>query len=381
MELFIELETLKLVTSQTDRREQRTLTIKRGDALPLKVRFLESQTPTRLDATTVINFALKESGKYDDDPVVLEQSFTASTVEDPDSDPHYTASPGLNTTELNDLFLIDSDSSNDPESVSLMGELSWKASGESGPTSIKTFSVVVENDVYRGDEEVLPSIQGPVVDPAAFDDIEFDDSVSVAIESGYFSAGSWVLNFWNGTASPTPSAPYLQYSSTAGWIEWLRAIRDVINTGSVSEPSFALTGSVTAHPTIKAAIVDDNTEDIYLRLIAKTGGDSGNSISYALTSTDSQLSGNIYTTGSLSGGAAARNYESTDFVSTIEEQGLDTFQKKAAIDNLIEQGAIRVDSADLQISGSGAGLILTSSNQSRWRITVDNSGNLSTSSI
>ena len=381
MELFIELETLKLVTSQTDRREQRTLTIKRGDAFPLTVRFLKSQTPTRLDATTAINFALKESGKYDDDPVVLEQSFTASTVEDPDSDPHYTASPGLNTTELNDLFLIDSDSSNDPESVSLMGELSWKASGESGPTSIKTFSVIVQNDVYRGDEEVLPSIQGPVADPAAFDDIEFDDTVAVAIETGYFSAGSWTLNFWNGTASPTPSTPYLQYSSTAGWIEWLRAIRDVINTGSVSEPSFALTGSVTAHPTIKAAIVDDNTDDIYLRLIARTGGESGNSISYTLTASDSQLSGNIYTTGSLSGGKSARNYQSTDFVSTIEEQGLDTFQKKAAIDNLIEQGRIRVDGADLQVSSSGSGLILTSTDQSRWRITVDNSGNLSTSSI
>lgn len=381
MDLYVELETLKLVTSVTDRREIRSINVKRGDALPLTVRFLQNQTLTRLDATTVITFALKESGKYDDDPVVLEQSFTASTVEDPDSDPHYTASPGLNTTELNDLFLIDSDSSNDPESVSLMGELSWKASGESGPTSIKTFSVVVENDVYRGDEEVLPSIQGPVVDPAAFDDIEFDDSVSVAIETGYFSADSWVLNFWNGTANPPPSTPYLQYSSTAGWIEWLRAIRDVINTGSVSEPSFALTGSVTAHPTIKAAIVDDDIDDIYLRLIARTGGESGNSISYSLTASDSQLSGNIYTTGSLSGGSSARNYQSTDFVSTIEEQGLDTFQKKAAIDNLIEQGRIRVDGADLQVSSSGNGLILTSSNQSRWRITVDNSGNLSTSSI
>ena len=381
MELFIELETLKLVSSLTDRRELRTVTVKRGDALPLTVRFLENQTPTRLDATTVITFALKENGKYDDDPVVLEQTFTASTVGSPDSDPHYTASPSLNTTELSDLFLIDADSSNDPVSVTLMGEVSWKASGESGPTSIKTFSVVCENDVYRGDEEVLPSIKGPVVDPAAFSDIEFDDSVSVAIETGYFSADSWVLNFWNGTANPPPSTPYLQYSSTAGWIEWLRAIRDVINTGSVSEPSFALTGSVTAHPTIKAAIVDDDIDDIYLRLIARTGGESGNSISYSLTASDSQLSGNIYTTGSLSGGSSARNYQSTDFVSTIEEQGLDTFQKKAAIDNLIEQGRIRVDGADLQVSSSGNGLILTSSNQSRWRITVDNSGNLSTSSI
>ena len=381
MELFIELETLKLVSSLTDRRELRTVTVKRGDALPLTVRFLEGQTPTRLDATTVITFALKENGKYDDDPVVLEQTFTASTVGSPDSDPYYTASPSLNTTELSDLFLIDADSSNDPVSVTLMGEVSWKATGDSGPTSIKTFSVVCENDVYRGDEEVLPSIQGPVVDPAAFSDIQFDDSVSVAIESGYLAADSWTLMLWNGTANPPPATPYLQYTSTAGWIEWLRAIRDVINTGTVSEPNFTLTGSVTSHPSIKAAIVDDDVDDIYLRLIARTGGDAGNDISYTLTTTDSQLSGNIYTTGNLSGGASARNYQSTDFVSTIEEQGLDTFQKKAAIDNLIEQGAVRVDSADLQISGSGVGLILTSADQTRWRVTVDNSGNLSTTSL
>ena len=161
MELFVELETLKLVTSQTDRRQVQSFSIKRGDALPLTVRFLQAQTPTRLDASTVISFALKESGKYDDGAVVLEQSFTASTVETPDSDPHYTATPSLNTTELNALFNINSDSSDDPASVTLMGEITWQATGDSGPTTIKTFNVVCENDVYRGDESAVTSQQSP----------------------------------------------------------------------------------------------------------------------------------------------------------------------------------------------------------------------------
>ena len=152
MELYVELETLKLVSSQYDRREKNSVTIKRGDALPLTVRFLEAQTPTRLDASTTITFALKEIGKYDNDPVVLEQSFTASTVGSPDSDPHYTAAPGLNTTELNALFAINNDSSDDPARVTLMGEITWQATGDSGPTSIKTFTVYCENDVYRGSE-------------------------------------------------------------------------------------------------------------------------------------------------------------------------------------------------------------------------------------
>lgn len=161
MELFVELETLKLVTSQTDRRQVQSFSIKRGDALPLTVRFLQAQTPTRLDASTVISFALKESGKYDDGAVVLEQSFTASTLGTPDSDPHYTATPSLNTTELNALFNINSDSSDDPASVTLMGEITWQATGDSGPTTIKTFNVVCENDVYRGDESAVTSQQSP----------------------------------------------------------------------------------------------------------------------------------------------------------------------------------------------------------------------------
>jgi hypothetical protein len=161
MELFVELETLKLVTSQTDRREMQSVTVKRGDALPLTVRFLQNQTPTRLDSTTVISFALKESGKYDATPVVLEQTFTASSVGSPDSDPHYTATPSLNTTELNAIFLIDGNSANDPVSAALMGELTWTATGDTGPTTIKTFSATCENDVYRGTESAPSSQQSP----------------------------------------------------------------------------------------------------------------------------------------------------------------------------------------------------------------------------
>jgi len=161
MELFVELETLKLVASQNDRREKPSITIKRGDALPLTVRFLQAQTPTRLDSTTTISFALKESGKYDATPVVLEQTFTASAVGSPDSDPHYTATPSLNTTELNALFSIDGNSANDPASVTLMGEITWTATGDTGPTSIKTFTVNCENDVYRGTESAPSSQPSP----------------------------------------------------------------------------------------------------------------------------------------------------------------------------------------------------------------------------
>lgn len=152
MNLYVDLDSLQLRTSGTDARNVRILNMKRGDALPLEVRFYEGGSQVRLDATTAITFVLKEEGKYDGDALVLENSFSASPVGSPDSDPHYTATPSLNTTALNDLFLINNDPSDDPVSLDLMGEISWLATGDTGPTTIKTFTARVENDIYRGTE-------------------------------------------------------------------------------------------------------------------------------------------------------------------------------------------------------------------------------------
>lgn len=161
MNLYVDLDTLQLRASATDARLVSFLDAKRGDALPLAVRFYRNGSIVRLDATTTINFALKEEGKYDQDPLVLESSFTASAVGSPDSDPNYTATPSLNTAGLNALFLIDDDSSNDPSTVRLMGELTWQATGDTGPTSIKTFIVRMANDVYRGDETAPTTLETP----------------------------------------------------------------------------------------------------------------------------------------------------------------------------------------------------------------------------
>lgn len=162
MNLFVDLDTLQLRASGTDSRQVVSIDAKRGDALPLTIRFYQGGSQVRLDATTTINFAVKEDGKYDDDPLVLESSFTASAVGSPDSDPHYTATPSLNTAGLNALFNIDDDSSNDPASVRLMGELTWQATGDTGPTSIKTFIVRMANDVYRGDETAPTTLETPL---------------------------------------------------------------------------------------------------------------------------------------------------------------------------------------------------------------------------
>jgi hypothetical protein len=162
MNLFIDLDSLNLITAANDRRLVNVITAKRGDALPMTVMFIRSGSPVRLDASTEITFAIKESGKYDDQPLVLQAGFTASAVGDPDSNPSYSATPSLNTEGLNDLFLIDNDESNDPSFIDLMAEITWEADGDDGPTTIKTFFVRMENDVYRGNETTPLGLPTPI---------------------------------------------------------------------------------------------------------------------------------------------------------------------------------------------------------------------------
>ena len=152
MNLYVELKSLNLKNAPGDQREIKIINAKRGDSLPLAVRFYKGTEQVRLDPTTTITFVLKENGKHDSSALVLDSSFTASAVGTPDADPHYTATPSLNTTALNALFLINDDPSDDPPLLDLMGELSWQAAGDAGPTTIKTFTARVENDIYRGTE-------------------------------------------------------------------------------------------------------------------------------------------------------------------------------------------------------------------------------------
>jgi hypothetical protein len=155
MKLHIDLETLTLIVGTNDRRRIARLEVKRGDSVPFELRFLRDGQPVRLAASTDLRFSVKEAGAYDSDPVVFFDGFTQSAIETPDDDPHWTGRPNFNTEELNSLFSIDGDPTNDPDAVDLMAEFSWLAGGDPGPSSTLTFSLRVANDVHR-DEDGTP---------------------------------------------------------------------------------------------------------------------------------------------------------------------------------------------------------------------------------
>ncbi|MCP5534383.1 MAG: hypothetical protein H7A48_14530 [Akkermansiaceae bacterium] len=144
----IDLDTLELIASASDRRRVSQVEGKRGDDTPFEVQFVRGGVAEELAESSVLTFGAKEEGEYDSDAVVLEDGFALSGS---GSTAKYIASPSFNTEELNAIFQIDADPANDPPFVDLMAEFSW-AVGSGAPTSTRTFRFRVHNDVVRGDE-------------------------------------------------------------------------------------------------------------------------------------------------------------------------------------------------------------------------------------
>lgn len=152
MRFYIDLDSLELIESATDRRKVTQVEGKRGDNAPFQVIFVRSGVAEELATSSVLTFGAKQDGKYDAAAVVLEAGFTKSGT---GTTAVYSASPSFNTAALNDLFLMDANVTNDPLYVDLMAEFTWQV-GAGAPTSTKTFRFRVHNDVVR-DDEITPT--------------------------------------------------------------------------------------------------------------------------------------------------------------------------------------------------------------------------------
>jgi len=158
MRFVIDLDSLELIESATDRRKVTQVEGKRGDDSPFEVVFVRSGIAEELDADSILSFGAKRDGKYDASAVVFNNEFSlAGTGESA----KYTANPSFNTLALNDLFLMDGDDSNDLPYVDLMAEFSWQV-GTGAPTSTKTFRFRVHNDVIRDDETSPTPAYSPI---------------------------------------------------------------------------------------------------------------------------------------------------------------------------------------------------------------------------
>ena len=165
MKLYVDLESLQLIEGPGFRNPITSLRFKRGDAALLEVEFLNGGgTASSIgDPTTLeIHFGAKQFNRFDLGYLVFSDDWVIpSATAVPQS---YRCSPSFNTLQLDAAIGVGSSSSTELSEITLMGEITWRE-GNGEPTSTRTFLVVVENDVNRGDEGIPESADPPY--PAA----------------------------------------------------------------------------------------------------------------------------------------------------------------------------------------------------------------------
>jgi hypothetical protein len=159
VKLHVDLETLQLIQGPGQRSAVSSLRFKRGDSAKLQVVFLENGvTPATVGdpGSLEIQIGIKPRNQFDRS--YLAHSADWSMPSEGDDTPAYECALGFNTLQLNSALNIGSATAEELPEVTLMGEITWRE-GAGEPTSTRTFLVVVENDVNRGDEGVPQSVE------------------------------------------------------------------------------------------------------------------------------------------------------------------------------------------------------------------------------
>jgi hypothetical protein len=164
VKLHVDLETLQLIQGPGLRSAVNSLRFKRGDAARLQVVFLEngiSPVPIGDPDALEIQIGIKPRNQFDHS--YLAHSADWSMPAEGDDTPTYECELSFNTLQLNSALNVGSATAEELPEITLMGEITWQE-GNGEPTSTRTFLVVVENDVNRGDEGA-PTDANPVYPP------------------------------------------------------------------------------------------------------------------------------------------------------------------------------------------------------------------------
>lgn len=163
VKLYVDLETLQLIEGPGFRNPVSSLRFKRGDAAQIEVMFLAGGISPVVIGDPIsleIQFGIKPRNRFDIGYLVHSASWIM-----PDAEPPvYRCSPSFNTTELNSALGVGSATGSELSEIMLMGEITWRV-GTAEPTSTRTFTVIVENDVNRGTEGVPTSAEPPYPAP------------------------------------------------------------------------------------------------------------------------------------------------------------------------------------------------------------------------
>ena len=165
MKLHVDLDTLQLIQGPGQRSAVSSLRFKRGDFASLRVAFLAGGiTPVTIGnpGTLEIQIGFKPRNQFG--RPYLAHSADWSMPSGGDDTPAYGCTVSFNTLQLNSALNIGSPTAEELPEITLMGEITWRE-GAGEPTSTRTFLVVVENDVNRGDEGVPTDADPPYPAP------------------------------------------------------------------------------------------------------------------------------------------------------------------------------------------------------------------------
>jgi hypothetical protein len=156
MKIFYDINTDRIIEQPGVGNPITNLQFKRTRLTTLEVQFVQDSVVVELPSGATGIFGLKPLGKYDADYSVAGLAWIKSGS---GSDTVYTFLLSFINDELNDLFHIDSDLTNDVVSIDFMAELQWIFDGL--PHKSQTITVTIFNDVNRGGEDV-PIMPGTI---------------------------------------------------------------------------------------------------------------------------------------------------------------------------------------------------------------------------
>jgi hypothetical protein len=159
VKLHVDLETLQIIQGPGQRSAVASLRFKRGDAARLQVVFLQNGvTPVAIGDPNAMEIQIGIKPRNQFDRSYLAHTPDWSMPSEGDDTPTYECALSFNTLQLNSALNVGSPTAEELPEITLMGEITWRE-GAGEPTSTRTFLVVVENDVNRGDEGVPVSAE------------------------------------------------------------------------------------------------------------------------------------------------------------------------------------------------------------------------------
>lgn len=147
MRLFIDLEERRFSSGNGFTSNLPTLILKRGDVVPVELRFLRNGSPALLDPAAEIQLGFRAEGADYGDRVAAALEFTAPGDV---ATGYYTGTLSINTEEADAALGFGTE--NEEDSVRVFGEVTWSEDAGANWTSTENRVATLYNDVNRTDE-------------------------------------------------------------------------------------------------------------------------------------------------------------------------------------------------------------------------------------